>query len=150
VLGGVWNKTDTPPEDNANGKNDFRGYRSRSGHRLLLDDSSNAKVVLADKTNKNMVAVGPFAKGGDGPNASEPPKPGGAGSGGVAIASMEGKVQINCPNGTLKVSGVAIKLNAKTAIEIKSTKAMSIEASGIGSVSATGPGKLDGSSTKIN
>src|SRR5262249_60948242 len=83
VLGGVWNKTDKSPEENGNGKNDFRGYRSRAGSRVILDDSSNSKVMLADKTNKNVVAVGSFSKGGDGPNAAEAHKPGRAGSGGV-------------------------------------------------------------------
>ena len=62
VLGGIWSKTDTPVEDNANGKDDFRGYRSRQGHKVILDDSSNGKVALVDKTNKNVAAVGAFGK----------------------------------------------------------------------------------------
>jgi len=33
------------------GKNEFRGYKSRSGHRFLLDDSAKKKITLADKTD---------------------------------------------------------------------------------------------------
>jgi hypothetical protein len=71
VIGGMWNKTDTPPEVNENGKNDFRFIKSRSGHRFLLDDSSKVKVVITDKDNKNYIGCGEFAKGGDGRNAFE-------------------------------------------------------------------------------
>ena len=59
IIGGIWSKTDNSPEPNEDGKNNFRGYRSRVGHRLLLDDSSKVKVVFADKTTKNMVGVLP-------------------------------------------------------------------------------------------
>src|SRR3569623_2353441 len=68
LLGGVWSKADNSPEPNEDGKNNFRGYRSRAGARLLLDASDKTKVVLADKTGKNMVGVGNFAKAGAGPN----------------------------------------------------------------------------------
>jgi phage baseplate assembly protein gpV len=149
VLGGVWSKTDTPPEDNANGKDDFRGYRSRSGNRVLLDDSSNSKVVLADKTNKNVVGVGAFAKGGDGPNASAPPKPGGAGGGGVTVSAMDGALKVNCPNGKLTVKAPTIKLDGKTSIDLKGGE-VSLEGSAQGAVSASGAGNFTGSKVKIN
>ncbi len=149
VLGGVWSKTDLPPEDNANGKVDFRGYRSRQGNRVILDDSSNSKVVLVDKTNKNVVAVGSFSKGGDGPNASEPPKPGGAGAGGVSISAMDGGVKINCPKGKLTVKAPTIVLDGKTAIEIQGGE-ISLEGSASGAISASGAGNFDGSKIKIN
>ena len=52
MLGGVWSTPDFSPEPNEDGKNNFRGYRSRSGHRLILDDSGKIKVVFADKTGE--------------------------------------------------------------------------------------------------
>jgi len=150
VLGGVWSKKDTTPEDNANGKDDFRGYRSRQGHRVLLDDSSSGKVVLVDKTNKNVAAVGSFGKGGDGPNATEPPKPAGAGSSGVSISAMDGPLKVNCPKGTLKVSGMGIKINAKNGVDIKATGELTLEGSGTAQVGASGAGNFDGSQNKVN
>src|SRR5262249_38611388 len=38
VLGAVWNGKDKPPEANADGNNDKRLFKSRSGHHLLFDD----------------------------------------------------------------------------------------------------------------
>ncbi len=63
ILGGVWSKPDFSPEPNEDGKNNFRGYRSRTGHRLILDDSAKIKVVIADKTAKNMIGIGNVRQG---------------------------------------------------------------------------------------
>src|SRR6185503_18432855 len=67
IMGGVWSTTDNSPEPNEDGKNNFRGYRSRSGHRLILDDTDKTKVVIVDKTGKNMIGIGNFDKAGAGP-----------------------------------------------------------------------------------
>ena len=148
VLGGVWSKTDKTPEDNGNGKNDFRGYRSRAGSRVVLDDSSNGKVILTDKTDKNVVAVGSFSKGGDGANASEPPKPGGAGSSGVLVAAMDGKLNINCPSGKLTVSGMSVKINAQNNVEMKAGGDLTVDGM-MTQVVASMNGNFDGSQAKI-
>jgi uncharacterized protein involved in type VI secretion and phage assembly len=149
VLGGVWSKTDKTPEDGGGGKNDFRGYRSRAGSRIIMDDSSNSKVVMADKTNKNVVAVGAFAKSGDGPNASDVPRPGDAGSGGVLVAAMDGKMNITCKNGKLTVTAqMAVKVQAQNAVEMKAGADLTFDG-GMTQVIASSPANLDGSSTKI-
>jgi uncharacterized protein involved in type VI secretion and phage assembly len=81
VLGGLWNQQDAPPEKNADGKNNVRKIRSRSGHEIifqdnresgqeqlqirsnsghtvLLDDSTGAEqVVIKDKTGSNLVTI---------------------------------------------------------------------------------------------
>src|SRR5690606_744944 len=96
------------------------GYRSRSGHRLIFDDSSETKVVVADKTAKNMVGIGKFAKAGAGPNVCAVYKPPMSGNVGVSISSMEGTFEITCPDGALSVNaGQNVKINAKTTIDIK-------------------------------
>ena len=148
VLGGIWNKVDKPAEDGGDGKNDFRGYRSRAGSRLVLDDSSNGKVMLADKTNKNVVAVGKFAKGGDGPNASDIPRPGDAGSGGVLVAAMDGKLNITCKNGKLTATGLQVKVQGQNAVEMKAGADLIFDG-GMTQVIASAPGNFDGSNTKI-
>src|SRR5258706_9151417 len=68
IMGGAWSKPDNSPEPNEDGKNNFRGYRSRSGHRLILDDTGKTKVVIVDKTTNLMIGVGQFEKDGAGPN----------------------------------------------------------------------------------
>ena len=79
VVGALWNGVDTPPRDNADGKNDLRVVRSRSGHELifddgdgkeqveiltkaghqvLLDDTSGAeKITIKDKTGYNQIVI---------------------------------------------------------------------------------------------
>src|ERR1043165_6357424 len=115
IIGGIWSKTDNSPEPNEDGKNNFRGYRSRSGHRMVLDDSSKVKVYIADKTTKNMIGVGEFEKNGAGPNVCAVYKPPMSGTLGVSVSTMEGKMELTCKNGKLTVTAEQnIKLNAKT------------------------------------
>jgi uncharacterized protein involved in type VI secretion and phage assembly len=122
IVGGVWSKPDFSPEPNEDGKNNFRGYRSRSGHRLILDDTGKTKVVFADKTTKNMVGVGSFDKDGAGPNICAVYKPPMAGSVGVSISSMEGTMEITCKDGALKVdAGKNVKVNVTQTIDLKAT-----------------------------
>jgi len=104
IIGGVWSKTDTSPEPNEDGKNNFRGYRSRSGHRLILDDSSKTKVVIADKTAKNMIGVGSVRQGRRGPNVCAIYKPPMSGTTGVAVSTIEGKLEVSCPERKLSVT----------------------------------------------
>ena len=106
-MGGVWSTADNSPETNEDGKNNFRGYRSRSGHRMILDDTDKTKVVIADKTGKNMVGVGNFATAGAGPNVCAVYKPPMAGDTGVSISSMEGTMEITCKDGTLSIEADA-------------------------------------------
>ncbi|MBV8757619.1 MAG: hypothetical protein JO257_10100 [Deltaproteobacteria bacterium] len=150
VLGGVWSKTDNSPEPNEDGKNNFRGYRSRSGHRLILDDSDKTKVVLADKTGKNMVGIGNFAKAGAGPNTCAVYKPPMSGDTGVSISTMEGTLEITCKDGTLKVDAQQnIKINAKTTVDVKAGKDIKMDGSSAAKVTAGSPSNWDASQIKI-
>ena len=120
ILGGIWSKPDFSPEPNEDGKNNFRGYRSRSGHRLILDDTDKTKVVFADKSTKLMVGVGNMPKAGAGPNVCAVYKPPMSGNEGVSISSMEGNLEITCKDGVLKMNaGKNVKINAKETIDVK-------------------------------
>jgi uncharacterized protein involved in type VI secretion and phage assembly len=81
VIGALWNGQDKPPETNADGKNNIRKIRSRSGHelifndddknkqekieihtkgghRIILDDSSGKeKIEIVDKSGKNKITI---------------------------------------------------------------------------------------------
>ena len=150
VLGGVWSKPDHPPEPNEDGKNNFRGYRSRSGHRLILDDTAKTKVVIADKTAKNVIGVGNFAKAGAGPNICAVYKPPMSGDTGVSVWSMEGTMEITCKQGTFKVTAEQnIKFNVKTTIEVKAGKDISIDASSKATLTSGSPSNFDAPTIKI-
>jgi uncharacterized protein involved in type VI secretion and phage assembly len=129
VVGGVWSKPDFSPEPNEDGANNFRGYRSRVGHRLVFDDSKGGtKVWLADKTTKLMVGIGKFAKDGAGPNICAVWKPPMSGEAGVSISSMEGKMEITA-KAKLTIKAVNIKINAKTTIDMKAGSDLQMEGS---------------------
>ena len=147
ILGGVWSKPDSSPEPNEDGKNNFRGYRSRSGHRLILDDSSKVKIVIADKTAKNMIAIGEFAKDGAGPNVCAVYKPPMSGTTGVAFASMEGKLEITA-TGKFSVTGKDIKLSAKGNLDAKAGD-MKMDGGSSAKFTAGSPCNLDGATKKI-
>ena len=150
VLGGVWSKPDNSPEPNEDGKNNFRGYRSRSGHRLILDDTDKTKVVLADKTAKNMIGVGNFAKAGAGPNTCAVYKPPMSGDTGVSISSMEGTMEITCKQGTLKITAEQnIKFNVKTTIEMKCGQDINLDASSQAKLTSGSPSNFDAPTIKI-
>jgi hypothetical protein len=149
ILGGVWSTPDISPEPNEDGKNNFRGFRSRSGHRMVLDDSGSTKVYFADKSGKNVLGLGKFATEGAGPNICAVYKPPMSGDGGVSISTMEGKFEISCPKGTLKVTGENIKINAKTTMDIKAGGAFSMEGSSAAKVTSSAPSNYDAPSIDI-
>jgi uncharacterized protein involved in type VI secretion and phage assembly len=126
VLGGVWSKTDNSPEPNEDGKNNFRGYRSRVGHRMVFDDSGATKLWVADKTTKLMVGMGKFAKEGAGPNVCAVWKPPMSGDAGISISSMEGKMELTAKT-KLSIKAQNIKINAKTTIDIKAGSDLQME-----------------------
>jgi uncharacterized protein involved in type VI secretion and phage assembly len=58
VLGALWNGKDTPPADNADGKNNLRVLKSRSGHTVTLDDTEGSeKITIADGKQKNRIVL---------------------------------------------------------------------------------------------
>lgn len=116
ILGGVWSDPKPAPEVNKDGKNNFRGYRSRTGHRLILDDSEKTKAVLVDMKGKNVVGIGDHAAAGAGPNSCEVFMPAMASGSGVSISAMEGSLEIAC-TGSLSIKAENIKINAKQSFE---------------------------------
>lgn len=150
VLGGVWSKPDHSPEPNEDGKNNFRGYRSRSGHRLILDDSDKTKVVFADKTAKLMVGIGNFAKAGSGPNVCAVYKPPMSGDVGVSISAMQGSLEITCKEGALKIdAGQNVKMNAKETIDINASGDLKVDGSSAAKLTSSDNSNYDGATVNI-
>jgi uncharacterized protein involved in type VI secretion and phage assembly len=58
VVGALWNGTDAPPADNADGNNNIRVIRSRSGHVIrLTDEDGGEKIEIIDKSEKNSIVI---------------------------------------------------------------------------------------------
>lgn len=148
VLGGIWSKTDTPPEPVTDGKNEFRGYKSRCGHRMILDDSPKPKVTFRDKTDALQLSIGNFQKGGSGPNAHDMPVPQGAGTSGVATASMTGKLNILCPDGKLTIEGINVEISADTKLDINSASTLDLKGATV-TIASSGASKYEGATVNI-
>jgi uncharacterized protein involved in type VI secretion and phage assembly len=138
ILGGVWSTPDFSPEPNQDGKNNFRGYRSRVGHRLVFDDSqSGTKLYVADKTTKLMVGLGTFAKDGAGPNICAIWKPPMSAGSGVSISSMEGKLEITAKTKLTINAKQNVKINAKTTIDMKAGSDFKMDGSSAAKVTSS-------------
>jgi uncharacterized protein involved in type VI secretion and phage assembly len=105
VVGGLWSKTDPPPADDGRKvDNNWRFFRSRSGHLLKFDDTSGAERI-------EIVGTGSHHK--------------------LVIDVSGQKIEISCASGDIAVSAPAGKLSLDAAqVEIKATSTMSIQAGG--------------------
>jgi uncharacterized protein involved in type VI secretion and phage assembly len=61
VLGGLWNGQDAPPEESAFGEaeNAVRVIKSRSGHKIIFDDTGDSETLTVEDKHGNHVELGP-------------------------------------------------------------------------------------------
>jgi phage baseplate assembly protein V len=58
VVGSVWNGRDGAPESNADGQNNHRTIKSRSGHVLRFNDTAGGETIeIIDKTGGNKIVI---------------------------------------------------------------------------------------------
>lgn len=127
VLGGLWNGQREPPEDNADGENDIRTIRSRSGHELTFDDAEAGGAITIETDAGHTVTL-------DDESGSEE----------IAIEDKSGQNSL-----TLDPNTGEIELQAGSSLSIE---APNIELTGEGSVSIESNGMvtLKGTLVKIN
>lgn len=116
VLGALWNGQDSPPETNADGKNDVREIRSRSGHELVFDDaetegkveittSSGNEIVLDDATGREKITI--------------------------KDSSGQNRIEFNATQGSLDItSGATLSIEAPS-VEIAGDGNLKLESNGV-------------------
>jgi uncharacterized protein involved in type VI secretion and phage assembly len=59
IVGVLWNHDDKPPQSmDSEGKNDLRVIHSRSGHKVVLNDSDDEpSILIVDKTGDNSIFI---------------------------------------------------------------------------------------------
>ena len=123
VLGALWNGKDKPPESNANGTNDHRTLKSRSGHVVRLDDTNgDERIEILDKSGKNRIVI----------RTAEH----------TITIEAGSKVTITAKDGALTLGG--------DSVEITSNGSLSLQAKGNIEVKANGQLKLKGATVDIN
>ncbi len=147
VIGGAWSREDPPPETNEHETNDVRFIKSRSGHRLLFEDSDETKVALDDGTQEHVLGCGSFTAGGDSPNRRELPTPKGI-SGtpkeGVAVSTEAGTLRLQGTSGTVSVEARDVEITARGELEVHAGGELKVAGSGPGKVVSAKKVKLQG------
>ena len=100
VLGSLWNGKDSAPENNSDGKNDNRTFKSRSGHVIRLCDCEGSETIeIIDKTGNNKIRI-----------QSQNNQISVEAQGDIAISSATGKV---------KIQGIGIELSSTADVKIQ-------------------------------
>ena len=100
VLGGLWNGRDKPPEANADGRNDVRVIRSRSGHVIRLVDKEGAeKIEIVDKAGKNSVVI--------------------SSADGTVTITGDADVVVEAKKGTLTLRGKDVAISAQQGVTVE-------------------------------
>jgi uncharacterized protein involved in type VI secretion and phage assembly len=93
VVGSLWNGEDKSPENNADGNNNRRVFKSRSGHQLIFnDDPGKETVEIVDASGKNSIVIDTAKNT-------------------IAITSDK-DIQLTAPKGTVTISAQTIDLKA--------------------------------------
>lgn len=131
VLGALYNGIDTPPQNNADGENNIREIRSRSGHVIRFDDQSSAeKIEIIDKTGNNKIIIDSSSNSINIDSKQD-----------ISLSAPEGKISLSAQNielnGSSSVSakGGQVKLNADSSLSTQSGSTTNIKAGATVSVS---------------
>jgi uncharacterized protein involved in type VI secretion and phage assembly len=108
ILGALWNGQDKPPDGNADGRNDRRLLKSRSGMTLLLDDTAGGeKIEIADKDGQHRLVVDMAHR--------------------KIIITAQGDIDITAPQGTITISAKTLDLRSTGATEVEATGTLSVQ-----------------------
>jgi uncharacterized protein involved in type VI secretion and phage assembly len=111
VIGALWNGQDKPPDTNADGKNNRRFIRSRSGHLIRLDDTEGSeKIEIVDNGGANRIVIDTAGKK-------------------ISIESDQ-DIEINAPNGTITLTAANVEINTSADAKVGAGGRVTIEASG--------------------
>lgn len=132
VIGGIFNDQQKPPENNADGKNNLRVIKSKTGHRLCLDDADGAeRITLYDQSGKNIFLLDTKEKS-------------------VTIQSSEGDIDITASAGAVRFHGKAMSITTKAKYSGKGTTQMEMKANAALNVKASGDLKGQAPLVQIN
>ena len=110
VIGVLWNGKDKPPSDNADGKNNIRMIKSRSGHIIRLNDEDGKEMIeVIDKSAKNSIVI-------DTKNNM------------ISITSDK-DITLSAPKGSIKLDAKTIELKSSAKTQIEASAGMDIKAS---------------------
>lgn len=109
VIGSLWNGKDVAHESNSDGRNDNRGFKSRSGHVVRLCDSDGQeKIEIIDKTGHNRIVIS-------------------ASDNAIAIEA-QGDISIRSQTGKLTLEAVGVEINSHADVKVQAATTVDMTA----------------------
>jgi uncharacterized protein involved in type VI secretion and phage assembly len=123
VIGALWSGSTPPFLTNEDGKNDTRAIKSRSGHRITLNDKDGEETIeIVDKTGKNSIVF-----------SSKDNK---------LTITADADISITSANGKVVIAGKGIELSSQADVKAEAASGMNLK--------ATGKAVLKGATVEIN
>ncbi|HEX8475978.1 MAG TPA: phage baseplate assembly protein V [Pyrinomonadaceae bacterium] len=145
VIGGLWNGVDTPPRDNADGKNNEMVIRSKlghefvfyddankghiqlkteQGHEIMLDDSAGSeKITIKDKTGDNSLTFDSAASTIEIKSGAKV----------VIVAAQEMEIKadssLSIEARSIEIKGDSIKIESSGPMDVKSSAMLTVKGS---------------------
>ena len=122
VIGTLWNGVDTPPETNADGKNNIRKIKSRSGHEIIFDDNDEQKkekIEIRTKAGHTIILD-------DSAGAEKIEIKDKTGNNSIVIDSVQNAIAISSQM-KLSIKAQAIEIESGGMMSIKSSATLTIQ-----------------------
>lgn len=116
VVGSLWNGRDGAPESNADGQNNHRTIKSRSGHVLRFNDKAGGETIeIIDRTGSNKIIID-SAKNTITIEAKSD----------ITITSVMGKLTMQA-NGIEMKSQLGVSVEAATTMDLKANAIVTVK-----------------------
>lgn len=122
VLGGLWNGKREPPEDNADGNNDVRTIRSRSGHEVTLDDADSGGGVTIETAGGQVIDLSDES-GEESVSITDE-----SGQNALTFDPASGEVSLSA-GGTLTIDATNVELKGEGNVSIESSGILTLKGS---------------------
>ena len=120
MIGALWNGQDSPPQTNADGENNVRQIRSRSGHELTFDDTAGAEAIDIKTAGGHIIRL-------DDSSGSEKIEiKDSTGSNKIIIDSAKGSMELESAQ-SLKIKSNSIDIEAGASMNIKASGTLTIQ-----------------------
>jgi uncharacterized protein involved in type VI secretion and phage assembly len=148
IVGVLWNKEDKPPERmDGEGKNDIRAIHSRSGHKIILNDSDDEpSITIVDKTGDNSIFID-SAK-----NAMQIKVKGDMTIevGGNISITAKGKIEVDATGDITAQTKANLKLKATGSGDLESTGPLNLKSKAKAAVDGTGQAEVKAATVSVS
>jgi uncharacterized protein involved in type VI secretion and phage assembly len=109
VIGALWSQKLKPPDCNDDGKNNRRMIKSRSGHKVVLDDTNGKeKIQIIDKSGSNFMTIDTSRNT-------------------ITISSQQ-DIELKADNGRISLEARQIEVKSQTTATIEAGATMDVKA----------------------